>query len=224
MTVRTHTLVLIAMLAAASTGCGEDALFGAEPFDFGADERDASSTTPVDPPEEPIMVPPKPEPEPEPEPGFSERFVGDWVVHDNVARGGITADIYRFHEDGRLERLMRYDPASIAVRCEDPDPMTCNRWGEEVLTCDFGGRWESVGETTLRIEGACSDEVSRQLVFEVPARDPDTEEDAPWPGIRLELVSVGDESVDPLWALSFVGPAASLFFDRCDGSGLCMTP
>ena len=144
------------------------------------------------------------------------------MVHDDVPRGGITADVYRFVEGGELELVDRYDPAGVVVYC-DPDepPQACSRWGEG-LRCDFGERWESSGAETLRIEGACSDGVTRLIELAFPTSE---EGSTTNPGLEAKLVSV-DGASSGWFASTFDGPGSSFFFVRCTEGALngCWLP
>ena len=167
---------------------------------------------------------PEPQPEPEPEPRFDDRFVGTWLVHDNVPRGGITADIYRFAEDGTLELIDQYDPAGVVVACPTGLPADeCTRI-ENSLSCRFGQRWESEGSEVLRIEGECSDGTARMIELSFPES---VLTNSVTPGTEAELVSV-DGDPDSWVARTFAGAGRGFFFERClddgPGPGSCTLP
>ena len=153
-------------------------------------------------------------------------FEGRWIVHDNVPRGGITADIYQFHEDGRLELLRQYDPAGVIRYCPefDPeDPQSCPLWAEEddaPPSCKFSASWSSPAPGWLVLGSSCTDGLER----EIELRFEDFPTSYELPGAPAELMRVGDNEQGWIY-LNFAGERGSPYFARCDPRvDFCPTP
>ena len=196
--------LLLLMWCAAS--CGADVVGDDDPWNLG-------EGPPTEEPE------PEPQPEPEPERDLHARFQGRWIVHDNIPRGGITADVFDFEPDGTLTLIERYDSASFVVTCE-PGSQEC-LWAEGTVRCDFGATWSSQGPERLFIQGECNDGVPREIAFTFPA---DATTNASFPGTTVTLFSVGGEETG--WATGgFLGPLDALHFERCGPDVFpCMLP
>ena len=215
MPTRRHTTALALTLAMGAWACS-DQVDTPDPWDLDAlespDDPEPDPRPEPEPEPEPIPEPePEPEPEPGPEPGQDPRFVGVWTVHDNVPRGGITADIFSFEPDGALVLLEQYTPAGVVVQCSLGDPPErCSPWDDDVLTCTFGTRWESLGPEVLRIEGECTDGAIRMIEMAFPSEDTD----ATSTGFEAKLLSV-DGDADGWVTQTFAGPGTSLYFAPC---------
>lgn len=148
-----------------------------------------------------------------PAPGAHDaRFVGRWVVHDNVPRGGITADIYTFGAGGEVVREARFDAASVLVQCA-PNANTRSCREAPRVRCDFGSSWRSQGPLLLFITLACEDGQTREALLTWPA--PEAATDAVWPGTYATLLRVDDVALG--WrSATFLGLGEGFMFMRCD--------
>ena len=185
-------------------GCGSDDLRQDEPWRL----RDLDERVPAPTNNQPEPVDNnKPDPI-EPTDDLDMRFVGQWQVHDNVPRGGITSDFYMFHADGRLELIEQYTPAGVVWQCAQS--RDCAQ-GQIETQCSFGSRWWSRGPFKLFIEGECTDGQARAIELAFPEK---TSDDPRLPGIEVSLISV-DNDTSGWSAASFAGPARSFFFIDC---------
>lgn len=199
--------VICGLLGLLGLGCGSDDLRQDKPWQFSdLDERMPAPTNNQPMP----MDNNKPDPI-EPKDDLDMRFVGQWQVHDNVPRGGITSDLYMFHEDGRLELLDQATPAGIVWQCEQEQD--CMR-GLIETQCVFGSKWWSRGPFKLFIEGECTDGQTRSIELVFPEKTP---EDGRVPGIEVRLISVGND-ISGWSAASFNGPARAFYFIDCSVS------
>ena len=113
-----------------------------------------------------------------------ERFVGTWLV-DQPWHAGYEYTVYTFGADGTVERGAGWGEVPPFGSGETGSV----RKGDSLLGCTFSDRWESVGDSTLVISGACSDGQGREIVlsFVSPA-----EQDGE--GAVVEVVEVGGEA------------------------------
>jgi hypothetical protein len=118
-------------------------------------------------------------------------FVGLWRV-DQPMHALYEATLYDFRPDGELVTLETvtlggreadYVTGTVA-RLEDPTCVGMNCPTQ--IVCRFGGRWHSVSERRLVIEGVCSDNMIREIILDLtPIAGSDL--------FTAEVVSVGGE-------------------------------
>lgn len=125
----------------------------------------------------------------------SARFVGHWFVEETQAHALYGASMYELAADGRVTLV--WDAGVMGL------PQGHVRSPDQGRTCQFGPTWHSRGDSVLVIDGACSDDASREIVLAF-RNDPSTN------AIRatVEIASVGGEG-------GWIPPAFGWSFQKC---------
>lgn len=134
-------------------------------------------------------------------PELSERFVGNWLLHETVPHALDGATTYQLAANGTLELLwdLAYYERPFA-HVVSPD---------ESISCFLGTHWQSEGDDTLILEGDCSDGESRDIVLHFSSQSTQN-----LSGATTEILHVGNES-------GWTPPRNGWAFQKCAANEIC---